>query len=229
MKVSIASSILSWYQPKTSILLLCYSFFSMAHSPSSSSSSTGNSGNAVHDLNPFHAAAAPALPVAASSIPLPNIRHHVPETLDLHDANYASWSSLFELTFRKLGLLDHVDGSVDAQARLLDAEWTQIDHCIVAWIYLTVSKTIRDMVFHRRATAYSAWNAVRGLFLNNASQRAVYALQDFHSLQQGDDSVHDYCCRLKHLADTLTDVGHPIADADLVVNTMRHKPHEPPA
>jgi uncharacterized protein YrrD len=32
---------------------------------------------------------------------------------------------------------------------------------------------IRDMVFHRRATALSAWQAVRGLFLNNASQRTV--------------------------------------------------------
>jgi hypothetical protein len=84
-----------------------------------------------------------------------------------------------------------------------------------------VSKTIRDMVFHRRATAFSAWNAVCGLFLSNSTQRAVYALQDFHSLQQGDLSVHDYCCRIKRLADTLTDVGHPITDQDLVVNTMR--------
>jgi hypothetical protein len=46
-----------------------------------------------------------------------------------------------------------------------------------------VSKTIRDMVFTRRATAFSAWQAVRGLFLNNVTHHAVYALQDFHSLQ----------------------------------------------
>jgi hypothetical protein len=191
----------------------------MAHNPASSSSSEA-SGAAGHDLNPFHAAAAPPLPIAASSIPLLNIKHHVPEILDLHDSNYASWSSLFELTFRKLGLVDHVDGSVNAQARLLDVEWTQIDHCIVSWIYLTVSKTIRDMVFNRRATAFSAWNAVRDLFLNNASRRAMYALQDFHCLQQGDISVHDYCCRLKRLTDTLTDVGHPVTNQDLVVNTL---------
>jgi hypothetical protein len=191
----------------------------MAHSPASSSSSEAP-GADVHDVNPFHVAV-PPMPIAASSIPLLNIKHHVPEILDLHDSNYASWSSLFELTFRKLGLVDHVDGSVDAQTRLLDVEWTQIDHCIVSWIYLTVSKTIRDMVFHRRATALSAWQAVRGLFLNNASQRTVYALQDFHNLQQGDLSVHDYCCRLKRLADTLNDVGHPITDQDLVVNLLR--------
>jgi hypothetical protein len=45
--------------------------------------------------------------------------------------------------------------------------------------------------------------------------------EDFHNLQQEDLSVHNYCCRLKRLADTLTDVGHPITDRDLVVNTMR--------
>jgi hypothetical protein len=50
-----------------------------------------------------------------------------------------------------------------------DTAWTQIDHCIVSWIYLTVSKTIRDMVFTRRATTFSAWQAVRDLFLNNTT------------------------------------------------------------
>jgi hypothetical protein len=100
-------------------------------------------------------------------------------------------------------------------------EWTQIGHCIVSWIYLTVSKTIHDMVFQRRATTFSVWHTVRGLFLNNATQRAVYALQDFHSLKQGDLSVGDYYCRLKCLADTLVDVGNPVTDQDLVANTMR--------
>jgi hypothetical protein len=70
----------------------------------------------------------------------------------------------------------------------------------VSWIYLTVSKTIRDMAFHRCATALSAWNAVRGLFLNNASQRTVYALQDFHTLQQGDLVDTKSASRAKHTA-----------------------------
>jgi hypothetical protein len=40
-------------------------------------------------VDPFHVAA-PLLPIATSSIPLLNIKHHVPEILDLHDSNYAS-------------------------------------------------------------------------------------------------------------------------------------------
>jgi hypothetical protein len=30
-----------------------------------------------------------------------------------------------------------------------------------------MSKTIQDMVFQRRVTAFSAWHVVRELFLNN--------------------------------------------------------------
>jgi hypothetical protein len=113
------------------------------------SSSFDASGASIHDVNLFHTAAL-ALPIAASSISLLNIKHHVLEILDLHDSNYASWSFLFELTFRKLGLMDHVDGSVDAQTRLLDVEWTQLDHCIISWIYLPVSKTTQQAVYALR-------------------------------------------------------------------------------
>jgi hypothetical protein len=46
---------------------------------------------------------------------------------------------------------------------------------------LTIAPHRRDMVYSRRATAFTAWNSVHGLFLNNATQRAVYALQELHS------------------------------------------------
>ncbi|XP_025812997.1 uncharacterized protein LOC112890298 [Panicum hallii] len=61
---------------------------------------------------------------------LVNIRTHVPEILDLQDSNYSAWSTFFELMFQKFGIMDHVDGTVDAPARIYDVEWTQIDHCM---------------------------------------------------------------------------------------------------
>jgi hypothetical protein len=87
-----------------------------------------------------------------------------------------------ELTFNKFGVMDHVDITFNAQARLYDIDWTQIDHCIVSWIYLTVSKDIRDMVFQHYTTAHSLWLSIHSLFRNNTTQHAIYALQDFHSL-----------------------------------------------
>jgi hypothetical protein len=58
------------------------------------------------------------------------------------------------------------------------------------------------------------WN-----LLPNSAHKSASLLYQFLVLT--DLSVHDYCCKLKRLADTLTDVGHPITDQDLVVNALR--------
>ncbi|KAF8669207.1 hypothetical protein HU200_051537 [Digitaria exilis] len=173
------------------------------------------SGSSSHHTNPF-AIAAP-VPIAAASVNLINITSVI---LDFDDSNYAQWSTFLDNTFLKFGLIDHVDGTVDAQLCLHDAEWTQIDHCIVSWLYNTVSKGIMDTVFQPRRTAFSLWMAIRNLFLDNAMHRAVYALQEFHSLFQGDMSVTEYS-RLKQLSNQLRDVGHPMSDPALVINTLR--------
>ncbi|CAN6351305.1 unnamed protein product [Urochloa humidicola] len=169
--------------------------------------------------NPFFQA--PPVPIAAASVNLINIRSHVPVILDFDEANYAQWSAFLDNTLLKFGLIDHIDGTVDAQLRLHDAEWTQIDHCVVSWLYSTVSKGIMDTVFQPRRTAFSLWTAIRNLFLDNAMHRAVDTLQEFHSLFQGDMPVNDYCTRLKKLSDILRDVGHPVSDAAMVVNALR--------
>jgi hypothetical protein len=58
------------------------------------------------------------------------------------------------------------------------------------------------------------------LFLDNIDQHAVYALQEFHGLFQGDLSVHDYFSRLKQLADLLRGIGHPVSDPTMVINVL---------
>lgn len=70
-------------------------------------------------------------------------------------------------------------------------------------------------------TTYVLWYAIRGRFLDNADQCAVFALQEFHSLYQGDLSITDYCSRLKQLSDLLRDLGHWISGPSLVINTLR--------
>lgn len=52
-------------------------------------------------------------------------------------------------------------------------------------------------------------------------QRAACAQQEFHRLYQGDFTITEYCGRLKELADTLRDVGAPVTDTALVINTLR--------
>ncbi|RLN43044.1 hypothetical protein C2845_PM01G14150 [Panicum miliaceum] len=184
----------------------------MASSPSSSSSAP--SGNPFWSLS--HGAPPPAATIAVL-----NIHGYVPVTLDMDEANFRQWRTFFELTFQKFSLDSHIDGSLDAALMRHDAEWLQIDASIVSWLYSTVDKSIMDVVYAPRNSAFDVWTAINGLFLDNSLQRAVYTQQEFHSLYQGDMSIRGYCGRLKKLSDTLRDVGAAVTDQALVINTLR--------
>jgi hypothetical protein len=150
-----------------------------------------------------------------------NIRSHVPVVLSSDEDNFRQWRSFIEVTIKKFGLLDHIDGSVDAASMFGDAEWLQVDACIVSWLYTTISKEIWNDVNRPNAIAYAVWTAITDHFLDNSLQRAVYAQQEFHSLFQGNMGIAEYCGKLKRLADTLYDCSAAVSDPALVVNTLR--------
>jgi hypothetical protein len=52
-------------------------------------------------------------------------------------------------------------------------------------------------------------------------QRAVLLEAEFHNVVQGDLSIYDYCAKLKKLADSLRDVGHPDSEPSQVLNLLR--------
>jgi hypothetical protein len=84
----------------------------------------------------------------------------------------------------------------------------------------SITNNLMKMIVVARPTTFLIWSADRGLFLDNADQRVVYALQEFHSLFQGELSINDYLIRLKELGDLLRDVGHPVSDPSMVVNAL---------
>jgi hypothetical protein len=102
-----------------------------------------------------------------------------------------------------------------------DAEWTRLDHTVVNWIYTTISKTIFDIVYQPRASAFTVLSDVEGFFRDNELQRAVLLEAEFKSLQQGDLSMTNYTTKLKKLADGLRDVGQPVSESSQVLNMLR--------
>ncbi|XP_025828611.1 uncharacterized protein LOC112903573 [Panicum hallii] len=169
------------------------------------------------DSNPF---ATESVAISAATLQLINIKSHVPVTLDLGDSNFGTWRTFFNIAFRKFGLVDHVDGTIDARAMLADAEWTQIDTCIVSWLNTTLSYDILSAVIQPNDNAYATWTAIGSQFLDNIVQCTVQARQAFHALSQGDMTVTEYCGKIKTLADTLHDVGSPLTDQELVINLL---------
>lgn len=130
-----------------------------------SSSGSSNDGG-----NPF---AAPPVAISAATAQLINIKSHVPVTLGVGDSNFTIWCTFFNIVFRKFGIEDHVDGSVDSHAMLLDTEWTQVDSYIVSWLYTTLSSELLSAVVQPHDDAYTAWTTIGSQFLDNIVQRTV--------------------------------------------------------
>jgi hypothetical protein len=61
----------------------------------------------------------------------------------------------------------------------------------------------------------------RGQFLGNRDAWALHLDAQFHQFSQGDFSVEEYCRQMKGLADSLRDLGEPMADRTLVLNLLR--------
>jgi hypothetical protein len=84
------------------------------------------------------------------------------------------------------------------------------DHSIANWLHTTVSKSVFNTIYEPRTSAFTIWNDIEGLFRDNELQRMVYLEANFHTLQQGELSITNYCARLKTLTDSLRDLSHPI-------------------
>ncbi|CAN6193589.1 unnamed protein product [Urochloa humidicola] len=109
------------------------------------------------DLNPFVVG---SVAISAATAQLINIKSHVPLTLDLGDFNFSTWRTFFDITFRKFGLVDHINGTTDARLQIHDAEWTQIDTCIVSCLYSTLSPDLLNAMIQPNDDAYTAWTTI---------------------------------------------------------------------
>jgi hypothetical protein len=71
------------------------------------------------------------------------------------------------------------------------------------------------------SSARQIWDSIAGLFHDNKKRRALALDAEFRNTPQGDMSVHDYCAKLKTLADALGDVGEKVSDETLVLTVLR--------
>ena len=95
------------------------------------------------------ATAPPVPPLAPGAFPSMvlqtiDIRHHVPVTVDLHAGNSAQWCRFFLTIVGMFDVRDHL--VAPAAPRRRDLEWVMVDHCIVHWLYATISSELLDAV-----------------------------------------------------------------------------------
>ncbi|XP_066369870.1 uncharacterized protein [Miscanthus floridulus] len=149
-----------------------------------------------------------------------NIKLHVPMTLELKPSNFTKWSTAFQATCGKFGLLHHL--ATTSTSRPTDEAWTQADFCVRGWMYSTVSDAVLNLAMtDNTQTASALWTAISAVFQANKAPRAIFLNHEFHSMTQGDLSIDAYCVRMKEKADELRDVGQPVSEPNLVLNLLR--------
>lgn len=136
--------------------------------------------------NPF---TADPLTVPPSSILNLIIHSQIPVTLKLLPPNFTLWLTLFDALINSYGLADHVDGFIDAQQLLSDTTCTQLNWCIMRWIYGMISEDIISTIRVNRPNAYILFQVIHTLFRGNRHQQGVQALEEFHGPFQGHSSV----------------------------------------
>ncbi len=93
--------------------------------------------------------------------------------------------------------------------------------CVVLdWLYGTISHDLLQEVMSPTASARTVWRDLEFQFLGNRELRAVNLSAEFHTFQQGDLSVTEYCRRLRTMADSLADLGEPQSDRTLVLTLI---------
>ncbi|XP_012852350.1 PREDICTED: uncharacterized protein LOC105971961 [Erythranthe guttata] len=163
-------------------------------------------------LNPFHLAHA-----------ISNIKSLIPVTLDLKNLNYQKWSHCFTITVGRFCLSDLLHGKPRPDSISAD-EWQRADYLLQSWIYGTISDDLSSMILSKTSTASDLWTAISSLFTDNKDYRAIQLEEKFKSLKKGTLSIHDYCQIIKTTADNLADVGNPISDKQLVLQTLHGLP-----
>lgn len=110
-----------------------------------------------------------------------NIKLHVPMTLELKPSNFTKWSTAFQATCGKFGLLHHL--ATASTSRPTDEAWKQADFCVRGWMYSTVSDAVLNLaITDDTQTASVLWTAIGGVFQANKAPRAIFLNHEFHSM-----------------------------------------------
>ena len=92
------------------------------------------------------------------------------------------------------------------------------DYAVRNWLYDSITEDVLDFTMTANQTARELWDAIANHFQANKAPRAIYLSHAFHTLPQGDMSVHDYAQAMKKATEALRDVNKPVAESEMVLN-----------
>jgi hypothetical protein len=152
----------------------------------------------------------------AQAISVLDIKALIPVVLDNLSPNYNRWKTLFLNTLGKYKLTDHVINNVST-AIAANLHWRSMDCPVRSWLYGTVMSNLIEIATTPSSIARSLWRGLEDQIVGNKETCAMFLDAEFRMFIQGELSNSDYCCRLKAMADALSDLGEAILDHTLIL------------
>lgn len=166
---------------------------------------------------------------APLSLSLGTIINYVSIRLD--ETNYLLWRSQFVPILVANDLYGYVDGSILPPPKIKKSaegketsnpeflSWRKTDQFVLSCINATLTQGILAQVLGD-FTAYEVWQSLHSMFLEQSQARFDLLKGDIQSIQKGTASMSEYLNRLKHLADSLAAIQHPVPDKELVGHAL---------
>ena len=162
---------------------------------------------------------------------IPSIHNLV--TVKLTDTNYLVWSFQVKPFLVGQNLWRFVDGSHPAPPEYLETNpgppkvlnpdylvWLRTDQTLLSLLTATLSEPILGMVVGL-TTSMEVWNSLARHFSQQSVANASALRVRLLSLTRDNRSISDYLLHAKSLSDTLTSIGHPVSNEDLVTSVLR--------
>jgi hypothetical protein len=137
--------------------------------------------------------------------------------LEPSSPDYKRWRDLVLLTLHRYALDDHILFNVADSF----VYWARLDSIVVTWILGTLSPELHEIVRELMETARQAWLAIEAQFLGNSESCVLQLDARFRTFKQGNLSIHDYCRRMKGLANDIRALGETVTDRHLVLNLLQ--------
>ncbi|KAF7143314.1 hypothetical protein RHSIM_Rhsim05G0196600 [Rhododendron simsii] len=163
------------------------------------------------------------------SLSLGTIINYVSIRLD--ETNYLLWRSQFVPILVANDLYGYVDGSISPPSRTIQSSegknipnaeflsWRKTDQFVLSCINATLTQGLFAQVLGGSA-AHEVWESLHSMFLEQSQARFDLLKGDIQSIQKGTSSISDYLNQLKHLADSLAALQHPVPDYELVGHAL---------
>jgi len=97
--------------------------------------------------------------------------------------------------------------------------WHEKERKVLYWLFVSVSDS---MIVHIQdaKSPKQAWDTLVKMYSTNTQARKMQLKQELHNLQKSKMNFNDYSTKVKNLANTLTSIGAPVDDEDLVAVTL---------